>query len=397
MCPPDNPQEISYEQLITEFTLPGKPGYKFKSFLDKLNSRLNIPKPICEEYNLETEEEKGDLVHEDEEERKVIYKLFKGGKMQLIPSFFKLIQELKKNKREFAVVFRSFGSDIENVVEEFNLFCQGGHPLYNGKNGTPRLRFDGKSKSKNMVIERQNQGYLSRTSEQESCLVLGTLSKHPKEEDPQEFHEGAIEEGLVSVFKDNIGIHVAIQERLQSAASIAIKDDLEYWSSNNYTSSSGKPLYVDPSDYSTLQVFFESKLGEEESQIVDVRDVVKGEEIPYKKSINKFLWRVDPYKAVAETNYFYHALQVCEEARNEEIRKLEAGETSQEEVVEETQSEWELLQSASTQDYLSRVIIPVLLPALQVVDIQRPQDPVSFMAHYILKHQDRVKLPAKPN
>jgi len=37
--------------------------------------------------------------------------------------------------------------------------------------------------------------------------------------------------------------------------------------------------------------------------------------------------------------------------------------------------------------------MPVLLPAMNVLDIERPLDPISFLAHYILKHKDRVKLP----
>ena len=64
----------------------------------------------------------------------------------------------------------------------------------------------------------------------------------------------------------------------------------------------------------------------------------------------------------------------------------------EEEVLE---TEWEKLQIASTEEYLSRVIMLVLLPALQVLEIERSDDPSRFMAHYALKILNRVKLPAK--
>lgn len=63
--------------------------------------------------------------------------LLSDGKYHLLPSFFRTIIYLKKMKREFAVVFRNYNSvDLQNVVVEFNQFCKGDHPCYNGKNGT---------------------------------------------------------------------------------------------------------------------------------------------------------------------------------------------------------------------------------------------------------------------
>jgi len=46
--------------------------------------------------------------------------LLMNGRYHLIPSFFSLIRSLKKSKREFAVVFRTFGADIKGVIAEFN-------------------------------------------------------------------------------------------------------------------------------------------------------------------------------------------------------------------------------------------------------------------------------------
>jgi hypothetical protein len=69
--------------------------------------------------------------------------VFAEGFMSLVPSFFRTLQYLTMAKRDFAVVFRTFGSDLENVVWEFNKYCAGEHICFNGKNGTRLVRADG--------------------------------------------------------------------------------------------------------------------------------------------------------------------------------------------------------------------------------------------------------------
>ena len=59
---------------------------------------------------------------------------------------------LKKQKREFAILFRTFGVDLENVVYEFNRFCNGDHPCFNGRNNTPAVKMDGSKNSKDFRI-----------------------------------------------------------------------------------------------------------------------------------------------------------------------------------------------------------------------------------------------------
>ena len=82
--------------------------------------------------------------------------IFKDGKYNILPSFFKMMINLKKLKREFAIVFRSFDSELQNIIYEFNKyqkikcllkqkirFCEGNHPCFNGRHSFPLARFDG--------------------------------------------------------------------------------------------------------------------------------------------------------------------------------------------------------------------------------------------------------------
>jgi hypothetical protein len=60
---------------------------------------------------------------------------------------------LKKQKREFAIIFRTYGDDLHDVIKEMNCFCAGEHPCFNGRNGTVLVKFDGSKNNKNYKIK----------------------------------------------------------------------------------------------------------------------------------------------------------------------------------------------------------------------------------------------------
>lgn len=93
---------------------------------------LKLQEPLSSE---EEHNEDGD--HDDTKKRltpeqKIIKQIYSEGKCFLIPNFFKTLIYLKKLGRDFAVVFRTFGTDFDNMIWEFNKFCSGQHPCYNG-------------------------------------------------------------------------------------------------------------------------------------------------------------------------------------------------------------------------------------------------------------------------
>ena len=46
--------------------------------------------------------------------------------------------------------------------------------------------------------------------------------------------------------------------------------------------------------------------------IVDVRDVVSGQVIPYNKFINKYVIRIEPHRAILEPDYFIKLIEGAE-------------------------------------------------------------------------------------
>ena len=78
---------------------------------------------------------------------------------------------LKQLNRDFSIVFRTFGTDIDNVIWEFNKFCSGEHPCFNGKNGTPIVKFDGSSVKGTFtrdfrIVEKQQKALYYRNGEE---------------------------------------------------------------------------------------------------------------------------------------------------------------------------------------------------------------------------------------
>lgn len=59
--------------------------------------------------------------------------------------------------------------------------------------------------------------------------------------------------------------------------------------------------------------------------IVDVRDPISKEIIPYKKFINMYVIKAEPHRAILEPDYFIKMIEQAERSRDEEIERVEAG------------------------------------------------------------------------
>jgi len=99
-------EELNYPPEVAEKILKGEP-----LFTDKKNEG---------EDEGSDEENDANKTEGPTEEQKLMMEMFGEGKYHIIPSFFRTLIFLKKQKREFAVCFRTFGHDIKNIVWEFN-------------------------------------------------------------------------------------------------------------------------------------------------------------------------------------------------------------------------------------------------------------------------------------
>ena len=92
----------------------------------------------------------------------MLEKFSNSGKYEILPAFYKFVMWLKKSKREFGIIVKNNNPQDphKEIINELNLFFTGEHPLFNGKNGTPQVKFDGSKGCKNFVIDEQHQTVL---------------------------------------------------------------------------------------------------------------------------------------------------------------------------------------------------------------------------------------------
>ena len=111
--------------------------------------------------------------------------------------------------------------------------------------------------------------------------------------------------------------------------SFAIRDDWKYWNSKAESDDSGKILLINSSnddtntntdtdtDINTSQkqhhIFFDDNIERTSAHIVDARDVVTGESLPFKHTQDVWLMRAEPYHAISQKEYFIKAVQTCEQ------------------------------------------------------------------------------------
>ncbi len=103
-----------------KFLKKGGVGYKLKNEYEKILRVTNLSKFLAEAYQRIEQ----DIKFKDPEFRELLVSLsdnFKENKICILPSFYKFLLYLKKNKKEYGVLFRTFGRDLQIVINEFNL------------------------------------------------------------------------------------------------------------------------------------------------------------------------------------------------------------------------------------------------------------------------------------
>lgn len=193
-----------------------------------------------------------------------------------------------------------------------------------------------------------------------------------------------------TVLNDSIEIYQQIIETLKKHSVMAIQDDFKAYDAASRENDRAKLLLVDQSDYSTQHIFFDDNADSADQCIVDVRDLVSGEVLPYKKFMDMYVVKVHPHKAILESDYFVKQIEACEAKRDEEIRRMEAGialeQYEQVNKKQETETEWEKLQKLPDAEYLMKTVLPVLYMGMRTVDLERPNAPLEYLSLYLLKN-----------
>lgn len=106
-------------------------------------------------------------------------KYCKDGNYHIVPAFFSTINYLLEENIDFKIIFRTFGIDGSNVIDEYNLFCENKHPLFPCNKGNAldrRIRLPIDTGKFIRMGVRNEDTYLSCIDEDKSVRFIKLLS-----------------------------------------------------------------------------------------------------------------------------------------------------------------------------------------------------------------------------
>jgi hypothetical protein len=324
------------QELVARFTDRGSPGESLRPLFDLLLSHLELPAAARERC----------CDHPD------ALPAWREGRHYLLPAYFRLVESLLASGRHFAVVFRTFGDDLSEVVREHNMWCNGSHPLHALPVSIPP------SVAAQLVIRMPlDTGRFIRHGTSSSETLLAVVS-------------GSDAAARVNTISGFIAIHEHILEAvgakswLDSARypelaaapaaprAFAIQDHYAYWFSLHESGSAGKVLGVNPDDPLLHPLFLDDNVGspldgqrllppskiielaaagievrnteqgvpapggDEDTGIIDVRDLRSGCSLPLSEVNGVFVSRADPLSAILSGEYLVELVRLCEEKRS---------------------------------------------------------------------------------
>ena len=394
-------------------------GTKFKRMFEDMRKKLRVDEKIQVDLNLKLDNSKLDEktlnepispkfneLSEDADRKEKFRTVFRNSYHNLIISFFNMLINLKKIKQDFAIVFRFFGhddSDIEELVYEYNCFCDCLHPRYCGDYGYNKIKFDVEKDKKDFRIDTKTQEFMSVSyrgeQEEDEKLVLNSM-KHPSNEELEngninleEYYstnapseENKLNPEINTGYKE---AYLSFMGKLTQNCTFCILDD--YYFYKKHDNKHGKLLLIDPYDIDTLQIFFDTDLHKNPEKI-DVIDVVTKKKIPLENCLNKYVVNVEPYRAIIDINYFNHKIEECVNIRKEEINIMQGKQSVQ--PVEDENLNLNIQQELKKMPgdlYLKMTVLPLLHNALNMCEIVRPSDPIAFIANFMLINKGTSK------
>jgi hypothetical protein len=227
----------------------------------------------------------------------------------LIPSFYNLLESLRKNKQAATIVFRTFGADVHDVCTELTRamignqwthvdekdICTQRHAQHpNGKAYTAH----GVSEEYNSIHMDLTESYFDRENAEDLTMLSGWLN---------------------SVVNGRLFTKDGYQLRVKF-----VHDNYAVWAATGEKASSGKLFFIQTALTDPHHVFFDDNLESEDAHIVAAYQDTAPTEITYEDLVDTYTFRVDPYFAITDADYFIDALQVCtyNRARNGEQKRI---------------------------------------------------------------------------
>ncbi|XP_071406509.1 uncharacterized protein [Pithys albifrons albifrons] len=200
----------------------------------------------------------------------------------ILPSFFRLLDSLHRDGRAFAVVFRTFGTDLPRALQAVSSALEGQHPQF------PTLL--------DVALPVNLTPGRILSSKQEVVLTRGAERLSTREDGRK----------LYNYFSSFEGIG-------------GFQDQFDWWARNQFFSQGGKPLWIDPHDPEVHHIFIDDNIRLDDAdtivhpQVFSERGSSSLRTVPTSELYDVCLVQTDLLEAIADENYFLHCVRRCEE------------------------------------------------------------------------------------
>jgi len=300
-------------------TIGGKDVISYAEFLEKiLPGSANKKRRMQTSAMFTSAGQPGDAYAKHAERLAKELKNPDGSDVHVITSFFELMKHLKQEGRSFTVCFRTFGEDMESVLDELNLFCEGRHPRFpgvylDGSDGFPDYRVFNKDPTKCGTFHRE---------EECTSLVMGTWEqpgegKHKNASDKSlAFYKSELPHTKMFVGLD--ATHDYLQQILAWPGTLCLRDYHQYWKKKGQTSAGGKMFFVERDHLLTCkqhQVFFDDNIRYEDAYIIQPILWSNPSHTPWVPPLLRTnLCRAIPWESIGDQQWFVKQVQRMETA-----------------------------------------------------------------------------------
>ncbi|KAM4610648.1 uncharacterized protein ACJ7VT_013853 [Polymixia lowei] len=201
----------------------------------------------------------------------------------ILPSFFQLLKDLVEEGRDFAILFRSFGTDLPRVLSAVSrALTQGAHPLFPD---LPDLKLS-----------------VNVTPGKIRCSKKGVVLS--RAEDRVSSRDG--ERGLYQYLSSVHGLG-------------GFQDHFDWWASNTCSILGGKPLWVDPFDQHVQHIFIDDNIRQnDEDTIVRPMVFLDPDGTETRTACTSELYDIslvqnDLLRAISDPGYFTQRVRICQE------------------------------------------------------------------------------------
>ncbi|XP_004565521.2 uncharacterized protein si:dkey-32e6.3 [Maylandia zebra] len=247
-------------------------GRRFRKVLDEHLDLLCWPDGVKADRDLSVKGEDGRLYH------------------WILPSFFQLLRDLSQEGREFAILFRTFGTDLPRVLKAVSRALDGAHPLFPD---LPQLKLSvavtpGKIRcsKKGIVLNRAEERVSSRDGER----------------------------GLYEYFSSVQGLG-------------GFQDHYDWWVANSFSIRGGKPMWVDPFDKHVQHIFIDDNIRQnDEDTIVNPKVFLDpgGSDTRIACTAELYdiaLIQTDLLQAISDPSYFTQRVHICLENYEKNVQQ----------------------------------------------------------------------------